>query len=339
MGTSVPRCAGGVGGAVDLGVKLGVAARGDNGPMMRLALTSPGNVSTEERSALVRACSCGWRLDRVDSEVRDEGPVAVLASAALRIVAHDGGRVVGAAAVIDDAYASRLFDEDAAQLAVLAAESDEVRRELLAACCRRMESERWARLYFYEFDGAVRPSGADSLGFEHLDDAVLWARRTSVLPPCRDPVAEPSAALEHEVHALLGIAREGAHAPPAMGSAVIARARELDADTVVRCMSEGTVLVARHRGVPIGFVTLEHSGCSAYIRLLAVDAGSRRQGVGASLLQAVDHWAGANEVAIVAVATPASNSAALGLYERSGFSVIDRMRLLRWRSTAHAGTR
>lgn len=162
--------------------------------MTHLAIASPGNVSMEELSALVSTGSSGRYLELVDAATHVKAPIAALASAETRIIAQDGAHLVGAAALVHDDYASRLFGDDAAQRAALAAAIDEIHWRLLRACCERMESERWSRLYLHEFDGAVCPTGADSLGFEHPAHGVLLARRTSSSRG-PGPVSLPSAAL------------------------------------------------------------------------------------------------------------------------------------------------
>jgi len=87
------------------------------------------------------------------------------------------------------------------------------------------------------------------------------------------------------------------------------------------------VWVAEDEGRVVGLVTaslrptLYHSGPSALIDELVVDANARGQGVGRALIEAVVTWALQRGASEVEVSTGMDNEAAQALYQRCGFRV------------------
>ena len=206
-------------------------------------------------------------------------------------------------------------------------------RRSCAHAAPRLESETWSQLCFYEFDGAEHPTGAESLGFEHLDDGILLARLPAT--PSSSAHADallPSRAFEHELQALRDLASDCAHSPRGLGPEVRSRAGDLDADALATCIGDGIVLVARQDDQPVGCIALEVSGKTTHLRLLAVRRESRRQGVGSALVLGTIDWARTNGMTVIVAATDAANAGALALYDQAGFSVVGRLRFLRWRS-------
>ena len=98
--------------------------------------------------------------------------------------------------------------------------------------------------------------------------------------------------------------------------------------------SKGTVLVAENeQGNLVGFaeVSLRHdhvdgaSTCPVpYLEGWFVEAGFRKQGIGRSLMEAVERWAGSRGYTELASDAEIENLLSIRLHRRLGFSEIDR---------------
>lgn len=153
-------------------------------------------------------------------------------------------------------------------------------------------------------------------------------------PPVREGVPIRTARPE-DTAALQTIAAESFrhgrfHADPSIPAA---RAAEVYRAWTAGCCAgraADIVLVAETGGEPAGFIacrsiadTAAHLGQAAgTIVLVASRAGRRRQGVGASLVEAASVWFRTRGIAVVEVGTQLHNTAAARLYQRLGFSLI-----------------
>ena len=80
----------------------------------------------------------------------------------------------------------------------------------------------------------------------------------------------------------------------------------------------------------LGFVTLHRKGDTGDIGLLATSKESRRSGIGSTLLKFVRDYAVAKGCASLSVATQERNTAACGLYEKAGFSIMSKTAIRHW---------
>jgi ribosomal protein S18 acetylase RimI-like enzyme len=87
-----------------------------------------------------------------------------------------------------------------------------------------------------------------------------------------------------------------------------------------------TVLVASWREraeVPVGLITLSIAEGTGSIGLIAVEAHSRGEGVGALLVRSGHDWLAGRGATSVSVVTQLDNRPACRLYEKAGFRLVD----------------
>jgi dTDP-4-amino-4,6-dideoxy-D-galactose acyltransferase len=81
------------------------------------------------------------------------------------------------------------------------------------------------------------------------------------------------------------------------------------------------VLVYTEENLIKGFITLGEKNKIAHIGIVAVDANSRRSGVGKALLNAGENWFLRHNYSNIRVVTQADNAPACGLYESCQYNV------------------
>jgi dTDP-4-amino-4,6-dideoxy-D-galactose acyltransferase len=74
-----------------------------------------------------------------------------------------------------------------------------------------------------------------------------------------------------------------------------------------------------------GFISYSTNAESAQIGLIAVDAGQRGRGIGKLLVQNAERKAKNEGAKVMKIATQANNSAAVGLYEKLGYTLSERV--------------
>lgn len=87
-------------------------------------------------------------------------------------------------------------------------------------------------------------------------------------------------------------------------------------------MQEGPVWIAMYKSQPVGTVAAVLKSNSAYMRGMAVLPAVRGLGVGGQLLKQVEQWATQQHCDRVFLSTTPFLSAAIALYEKSGFRRI-----------------
>jgi GNAT superfamily N-acetyltransferase len=97
----------------------------------------------------------------------------------------------------------------------------------------------------------------------------------------------------------------------------------LNADLILSRMQEGPVWIAWCEHRVLGTAAAVLKGKSAYMRGMAVLPAARGARVGARLLEQVEHWASNQGCCRVFLSTTPFLSAAIRLYERSGFRRTD----------------
>ena len=100
-------------------------------------------------------------------------------------------------------------------------------------------------------------------------------------------------------------------------------ATALDARQILVRMREGPVWVALRESRVIGTVAAVARDESVYIRGMAVLPAARGSGAGARLLEQVENWAASERHTRLFLSTTPFLSAAIHLYERSGFRRTD----------------
>jgi putative acetyltransferase len=90
-------------------------------------------------------------------------------------------------------------------------------------------------------------------------------------------------------------------------------------DQIRQRMNEGPVWVAARSHLIIGTVSAVPKGDALYIRSMAVLPAAQGQGVGASLLQQIDHFAVANGYTRLWLSTTPFLQRAIRLYQHMGF--------------------
>jgi ribosomal-protein-alanine N-acetyltransferase len=82
--------------------------------------------------------------------------------------------------------------------------------------------------------------------------------------------------------------------------------------------------VATENKAAIGFAVAQVVDDEAYLMNLMVAAGSRRQGVARRLIEKVIVWARKNGARVMLLDVDPSNAAAVRLYEKTSFTVVER---------------
>jgi putative acetyltransferase len=100
-------------------------------------------------------------------------------------------------------------------------------------------------------------------------------------------------------------------------------ATALDSRQILVRMREGPVWVALRESRVIGTVAAVVRDESVYIRGMAVLPAARGSGAGARLLEQVENWAASERYTRLFLSTTPFLSAAIRLYERSGFRPTD----------------
>ena len=90
-------------------------------------------------------------------------------------------------------------------------------------------------------------------------------------------------------------------------------------EQILARMREGPVWIASRKNKDLGTVAAMVKGKAVYIRGMAVLPAARGSGTGAALLQHVENWANAQGCVRLFLSTTPFLSAAIRLYERSGF--------------------
>lgn len=80
-----------------------------------------------------------------------------------------------------------------------------------------------------------------------------------------------------------------------------------------------TVLVCADAGALVGTVMVGHDGHRGWVYYLAVAQSHRRRGVGRALMDAAEKWLVEREVPKLQFMVRATNTPALGFYERLGY--------------------
>jgi GNAT superfamily N-acetyltransferase len=93
----------------------------------------------------------------------------------------------------------------------------------------------------------------------------------------------------------------------------------LDGEGVLNRMDEGPIWIAEREGVILGTVAAVVKGSSVYIRGMAVLPSARGSGAGAALLRQAEEWAVGAGFRHVFLSTTPFLTAAIRLYEKSGF--------------------
>lgn len=81
------------------------------------------------------------------------------------------------------------------------------------------------------------------------------------------------------------------------------------------------VYVTRSDSRVVGFVTISIRADAAQIGLIAVDAGSRGQGIGKKLLQAAEYCSLVNDRRVLRIPTQGDNRTAVRFYEKAGYQI------------------
>jgi GNAT superfamily N-acetyltransferase len=95
-----------------------------------------------------------------------------------------------------------------------------------------------------------------------------------------------------------------------------------NAEQVSARMQEGPVWIAMYKSQPVGTVASVLKSNSVYMRGMAVLPAARGLGVGAALLRRVEQWASEQHCDRIFLSTTPFLSAAIALYEKSGFRRI-----------------
>jgi GNAT superfamily N-acetyltransferase len=91
------------------------------------------------------------------------------------------------------------------------------------------------------------------------------------------------------------------------------------AEQVLVRMQEGPVWLALRESAVLGTVAAVSQGESVYMRGMAVLSAARRLGVGARLLETVEHWAEKQGTCRIYLTTTPFLHAAIRMYEKHGF--------------------
>lgn len=168
---------------------------------------------------------------------------------------------------------------------------------------------------------AVPPDVARSLsdnGFAVAQDLALLSRRHDHLPRFDIPRdARPSL-----------VRRMSTHSADILDLDDIAFGHEwrLDAESLADALaatSSARVWVSRRDDTLEGFVVAGLTGRTGYVQRLAVHPSARRSGVASRLVARALQWTNRRGARETIVNTEVTNHAALGLYRRLGFDMLD----------------
>ena len=99
------------------------------------------------------------------------------------------------------------------------------------------------------------------------------------------------------------------------------------ADRVARHIRnpDSVVLTSRHSGRLLGFAIMQYGDAAAHLNLLAVDAASRRRGIGRALLGWLEETALVAGTFLIQLELRASNATARAFYESQGYRETGRV--------------
>jgi dTDP-4-amino-4,6-dideoxy-D-galactose acyltransferase len=95
-------------------------------------------------------------------------------------------------------------------------------------------------------------------------------------------------------------------------------------DSINKTIADKVIINKGSKNNCIGFVTLKFKENFSEIGLIAVDKGSRGEGVGKELLASADYYTRNNGLNKIEVVTQFENQPAMRLYERSGYKIISK---------------